>query len=612
MKKYLLFLAIVSSSQFLNAQMQTNIWYFGTFAGLDFSSGSPVSLTNGQLNTAEGCATISDANGNLLFYSSGAIVYNKDHQIMPNGSGLNGQYSSSQSTLAAPMPGSDSIYYLFTTAEQAGPFGLQYSIVDMSLQGGLGDVTDKNIPLVEPVGEKLTAVQQTGTNNIWIVTHEYYTANFYSYLLTDTGLNTTPVVTNVGSIHSGFGTENAIGYMRISPDGKHITAAISRNLTFELFDFDASTGIPSNPLLLPVSDYTYGIEYSRNSKILYAAEFNNKIYQYNLDAGSPAEILASKTLVGQPSAIEIGALQMGPDGKIYVVKNGANNLGAIQEPDSLGLACDYSDNACSISPNTGIEGLPNFFVSFFNPNVPQTAFTASETAVCEKFCVSFHDSSTNNPTAWQWIFPGASPASSTDQNPSPICYDEPGVYDVTLITTIATGTDTLTLPDYITVFETPAFPIITQNGYTLTSSASDSYQWQQDAVDILGATNQSYDVMQTGFYTVVVSDANGCKNSTTEYILISGVDELNDASFNIFPNPTSGNFVIHLSDAISLHDVSLRIFNSLGQIIYTSNESLNSMSSEYAIQLGKVSPGIYLVELKTGNTLLHRKLTVVN
>jgi len=111
---------------------------------------------------------------------------------------------------------------------------------------------------------------------------------------------------------------------------------------------------------------------------------------------------------------------------------------------------------------------------------------------------------------------------------------------------------------------------------------------------------------------VVVSDANGCKNSTTEYILISGVDELNDASFNIFPNPTSGNFVIHLSDAISLHDVSLRIFNSLGQIIYTSNESLNSMSSEYAIQLGKVSSGIYLVELKTGNTLLHRKLTVAN
>src|SRR6185436_9489400 len=86
------------------------------------------------------------------------------------------------------------------------------------------------------------------------------------------------------------------------------------------------------------------------------------------------------------------------------------------------------------------------------------------------FCIDFFDSSSNNPTSWQWSFPGGNPSSSTDQNPAFICYDLPGVYDVTLITTGPDGNDTLTLSNYITVYATPPFPTITQVGYTLTSS----------------------------------------------------------------------------------------------------------------------------------------------
>src|SRR6185295_14373225 len=106
------------------------------------------------------------------------------------------------------------------------------------------------------------------------------------------------------------------------------------------------------------------------------------------------------------------------------------------------------------------------------------------------------------------------------QNPTSICYDEPGVYDVTLITTSAIGNDTLTLQGYITVYSTPPFPTITQNGFILTSSAANSYQWQLNATDISGATNQSYEVLQSGYYTIVVGDSNSCKNSATLYVLI--------------------------------------------------------------------------------------------
>jgi hypothetical protein len=67
------------------SQNQANIWYFGSFAGVDFNSGSPVSLSDGAMTTNEGCATICDSEGELLFYTDGTKVYNKNHSIMPNG-----------------------------------------------------------------------------------------------------------------------------------------------------------------------------------------------------------------------------------------------------------------------------------------------------------------------------------------------------------------------------------------------------------------------------------------------------------------------------------------------------------------------------------------------
>lgn len=127
------------------AQKEANIWYFGGKAGLDFNSGSPVALTNGQLNTLEGCASISTASGNLLFYTDGKNIYNKNHQIMNNGSGLLGHLSTSQSATIVPMPGSASLFYVFTLDAGGGTEGLRYSVIDMSLDGGLGSVTAKKM-----------------------------------------------------------------------------------------------------------------------------------------------------------------------------------------------------------------------------------------------------------------------------------------------------------------------------------------------------------------------------------------------------------------------------------------------------------------------------------
>jgi hypothetical protein len=202
-------------------------------------------------------------------------------------------------------------------------------------------------------------------------------------------------------------------------------------------------------------------------------------------------------------------------------------------------------------------------------NQQQINFAAAETEICEKFCIDFTDQSINSPTSWAWSFPGGIPSTSSDQNPLNICYDNPGTYDVTLITTGATGSDTLTLVNYITVYDTPPFPTITQNGSTLTSSPATTYQWQFNSVDITGATNQSYTVTQTGLYTVVISDSNGCVNATTLYVLISGIEETSpDVELAVYPNPSNEVFNIEINSYNAIGTISIELENALGTLLF--------------------------------------------
>jgi hypothetical protein len=96
---------------------QNNIWYFGSYAGISFNrvkQGTiPYALNNSAMLTSEACASICDANGNLLFYTNGQTIYNRNHTVMVNGDGLNGHTSAFQGALIVPQPGSDSLFYVF-------------------------------------------------------------------------------------------------------------------------------------------------------------------------------------------------------------------------------------------------------------------------------------------------------------------------------------------------------------------------------------------------------------------------------------------------------------------------------------------------------------------
>jgi hypothetical protein len=367
MKKLILatFISITLSSF---AQHQTDNWYFGWNAGIDFSSGLPVAVTGGQIVTTEGGSSMSDNTGNLLFYTEGVSVWNRNHQVMPNGTGLFGSVSSTQSALAVPKPGSTTEYYIFTVDEIGGPNGFCYSIVDMTLDSGRGDVTVKNGLILANVTEKLTAVQQSSTGNYWIAVHQWGTDAFYVYLLSSTGLSA-PVISNTGIVHSNASIQYTYGQMKFNPCGDMIAAAMGYLDTVEVFSFDNVSGVISNPVTLPMGAHTYGVEFSDNGSKLYVTTYDDvfgTLVQYDLSLMDEDSVLASRT----PLTLQDGlyGLQLGIDGRIYIARAWSPFLGVINLPNQSGFNCNLDLLGFDLDPSfTGVMSalsLPGFVQSY--------------------------------------------------------------------------------------------------------------------------------------------------------------------------------------------------------------------------------------------------------
>lgn len=352
------------------AQKENNIWYFGEFAGLDFNSGIPVALLNSAMNQHEGCASISNDNGDILFYTDGIKVWDRNHVQMPNGNGLAGGLSSTQSALIIPFIGNSTLYYIFTVAQYSPPpNNFSYSVVDMSLNSGNGDVTIKNSVIFFPVGEKLTAVKHANNTDIWVMVHGLSNNDFLAYLVTASGISAAPVTSSIGQIIPF----TDMGYMKFSPDGSKIAFAELNPNYVDLFDFNTSTGVVTNEkyLTLPGSfsgPFAYGLEFSPNGNYLYCTqEAGQVIYQWDVTSNSAPIINSTLQIIGTTTAMEPEALQIGPDGKIYVALYQSSFLGVINYPDSGGVACNYVDNAVSLNGKTCKLGLPNFITSHFLP-----------------------------------------------------------------------------------------------------------------------------------------------------------------------------------------------------------------------------------------------------
>lgn len=493
----------------------TDNWFMPSTA-MHFSGTNPPTVDSCNVLHAEDgnecTSSVSDLNGNLLFYTEGLHVWNRNHQQMPNGSGLLSHVSTNTGCIITPDPGNASRYYIFTADAWENNFanGLQYSIVDMTLDNGLGDVisTSKNIPVMTYVAERVSAVYHSNGRDVWVVVSSVTGNTLYSYLLTAAGLSSTPVITQIGS---NMDIGSGLGGMKFSHDGNRLALCVSRNWQpscLRIGDFDRSTGVLANvfDLMLNTQEYPYDVEFSPDNSRLYSSiQTTPAVLQYDLAAGGPSAISASRVKI-DPFTVSwtgFGHLLLGNDGKIYISRT-STHIDCIPNPDVAGLSCGYTSDPVQVV--FAINWcLPNFIRGLQYASGP---YITGPDTICTGMTQLFqlHDATPSDSVTWHNT--GLATLSNTSATSCQL-------------TTTAPGTDTLSVIHYgscgITfdtlIVHTFTGPVISLGSDTVLCSAMllspgsgfQSYLWQN------GSTANSFLASTAGTYWVSITASNGCK-----------------------------------------------------------------------------------------------------
>ena len=505
---------ILSFSALLNqGQNETKKWYFGLNAGLDFMTSPPNIITTSAISGSS-WASISDVNGNILFYTDGTTVYNTLNQTMSNGTGLNG--APLQGVIIDRKPASNIQYYIFTINVS----GIYYSLVDMSLSAGQGSVVVKNV-LIDNTGSfapNITAVKHCNGTDLWLVCHETgFSNNFKSYLVTPGGVSS-PVISTIGS------TYNSNSFIKLSPSGRRL-AWCNSSSTLELFDFNLTNGTISNSL--SVGQGTSGVsrvEFSPDeSKLYFTRNSRNELWQLDLCAGTASAITSSQFAVSTTGANK-SYLQLGNNGKLYVARDNQIMLGVVNNPNAAGASCNYVELGQIISPGV-CWGLPNFVTSYFYQatnfgsivNLNQSCFSQTFTAP-----PTFGNNcpTVNQYTNFSWNFgdPLSGAANTSTMLNTVHVFSSAGHYTVKLIVNYPCRTDTLKQTISI---NGPNISVSTQSvncqipgSASLTTSGGIgpyTYTWLPSSQNGTVAGSLS-----GGIYTVLVHDSGaGCVNSQT-------------------------------------------------------------------------------------------------
>jgi gliding motility-associated-like protein len=564
----------------LLAQKEGAVWYFGNHAGLDFNLQYPKPLTDGQIDTREGVATICDKDGKLLFYTDGQTIYNKHHVVMDNGDGLLGDASSTQSSIVVPRPGSTTQYYVFTVDKAGTPSnpgnGLNYSIVDISLNGGSGSVFQKNIKLINNSSvlftEKITVVKHKDGESYWVIAHEFGTWVFYTFLLNKTGITLHDQV-GAGSEHKfdpdDRDNRGATGYLKSSPKGDYLAAAIEGLHFFELFSFNNASGdisllakLPAGNTQNPYAEVSnaYGVEFSPTSNFLYGStRKGGLLYQWSLENANPLDIVRSvKILRDNPSTL-CGALQLAFNGKIYVSLGGQPYLGVINSP--IQEACNYIEHGASLIDNStqtggkGYFGLPTFLSDFFKA----AEFYFENTCYLDK--TIFYPSTrigVDGPPLFT-IYKNGVYVGQAETDPvtwqGTFTFPAPGVYEVRM--RITQFGSMIEPKREITINQLPElnFPDTTSlcKGSAARLDAGDGafYSW----LDNPNLNVERYrNIFNPGRYVVRVTHYNGCSNSDTTVVIQKPLPLIRDTVISPAAcGSSNGSITMEMEKALSAY-----------------------------------------------------------
>ncbi len=543
-----LFLLFCTFSSF--SQSSNNNWYFGDGNVLDFSAGDPVISERGieiatptETFCREGTSVISDDTGVLLFYTDGIKVWDRLDNEMPNGFGLLGTSSSAQ-VLIVPNPDDTNIYYIFHMDFAAADpnAGLRYTEVDMTLNGGFGDVTvSKNILLInEAVAEQLKPITHCNGNDIWVLSHMATGDEYNAFLITGTGVDTDPVSTNIGTSYETPFT--GMSYMTCTPDGSKVAVCIGNGAPVaNVITFNNLTGQLCDPEVIDIPDFVAGgIEFSADATKLYVSGFN--LHQYDFGTSS---------WYTYPGVDEPGALMRGPNDKIYIAGGcdwysvaedllyTARFIHAINAPNEL-EAASLLELEVFVTPRECGLGLGTYYVPTQTVNTcdPLTAeFTVDNMDLCVDDCVIYENLSTGTAISTiEWTFEGGAPSTFIGSEPPVICYSTEGVFTTTLVITDCVGeTDTYELTINVSAcevdFEGDNIVICAGEciNFSDLSAVEDIVDWAWEFPGAVTATSAvenptsiCYDLPGTYDVKLAVTDATGAEfeRLKLDYILV--------------------------------------------------------------------------------------------
>jgi uncharacterized protein (TIGR02145 family) len=537
--KHLYLLGLFVSLPFLGfSQGEFNNWYFGMFKGMNFNVDPPVFLPGNPVYDAGVTINVSDSEGNLLFFSDGSSVHNRNKVIMPNGSGLwSGSGSFEQGVTVVQNPADDSTYFLFlaTNYQISSYHPGSYSLVNMRLDGKLGDVElgFKNVPL--PYGNKayeaVTGTRHKNNRDAWIVYRLADTdSNYYaSYLVTQAGIANTPILSlsQAYPLSSPFNFPS-ISEIKISQDGTKLVGLY--NDTLEICDFDPGTGqVHSRFRIVP---YFNGVktgdmqaEFSIDSKLLYitgSGSGGSHVYQF--DATSP------DSLSYQNSILDVGligghtALQMAPNWKIYGTEDAVPELWVINFPSVRGTGCNFSDTGFFLGNPSHADGLPQFiqrYKAYIHHN-----------GQCQGVGVHFFGDiwPPADSTHWDFGDPGSGANNySTLSTPSHV-YSNVGTYTVTLFvrhndnrTDTSWQTITIVASPQVALGADRTICIGDSTTFDAGACSGCTYQWKNLGTGLIVGTGQTYKTGLADSYSVIVTNSNNCTGSDTVLLFTTPV-----------------------------------------------------------------------------------------
>lgn len=518
----------VNIREYGRQDQRANIWYFGQNAGIDFNIIPRVAIT-GPVNSPEGVAVISDRNGNVILSTDGQRVYDRnDNEVpIPVPPGIGGEPGSTQSALIIPVPGDETLYYIFTTQEVHGAntYEVRYSLYDTKLNGGDGGLAQVNQLLFTQSTERITG------NANWLIAHELGNNSFRAYRITPFGIQN-PVITSIGSDYPVTDEGYAQGYMKLGGLNRLVVGLSTKTspsayqvVGLEVFDFIDSTGVVTNYRnITPVypgspSGQLYGVEFASNklfATIRNTAPGQSALVEFYFDSlGRIHQITPPLPAIAE----ELGAIQFGPDGTLYVAVNNRPYLGTILfNPDTTQLSGFIANGFTLRSGTQSRLGLPNFIQQIGTPIQPPGMQIAG---FCEGSPTTFLAFGTDPIDQFQWSFgDGFGSTLAQAEHTYPIV-GVPTNYLVSLRITNRCGLDT-TITQTITIYPPPANPTFLPSGVpqpvlchgplTLEATPASNPQLPQLSFNwSTGDTTRTIVVNQQSIISVTITNrTNGC------------------------------------------------------------------------------------------------------